>query len=200
MEILIYDCEILRAIPPKEESARIENIEYCQGWHDHINMGISVICAYDYLQDRYRVFCKDNFSQFQELLNSRKYLIGFNHIHFDNQLITKNGFTIPRLIKHYDLLQEIWRSAGLSPDFDSSTHLGYGLDACAEVNFDLHKSGNGATAPVEWQRGKIGNVVDYCLNDVYLTKRLFDQVLAGFSIRDPKDKYKYLELRSLFAI
>lgn len=41
-KILIYDCEIIKAIrdPKKVDLA---HIEYCNGWDDYENMGISVI-------------------------------------------------------------------------------------------------------------------------------------------------------------
>lgn len=58
--MLVYDCEIEKAILGKRES-RIDGIEYYAGWDDFKHMGISVIGAYDYKTDRYRVFCKDNF-------------------------------------------------------------------------------------------------------------------------------------------
>lgn len=57
----------------------------------------------------------------------------------------------------------------------------------AYANFRISKSGNGALAPVEWQRGNIGNVIDYCLHDVYLTKRLIDRVIRSGALADPHD-------------
>lgn len=57
--MLVYDIEIIKAIPQKD-SPKKQGIEYCKGWHDHQNMGISVIGAYSFEDDRYRVFTKDN--------------------------------------------------------------------------------------------------------------------------------------------
>lgn len=54
-DALIYDIEIAKAIlGPKEKP--MPGVEYCQGWTDYVGMGISVICAYDCAEDRYRVF------------------------------------------------------------------------------------------------------------------------------------------------
>jgi hypothetical protein len=39
----IFDLEIIKAIPPKDEADRIPGIEYCAGWKDFENMGISCI-------------------------------------------------------------------------------------------------------------------------------------------------------------
>ena len=44
--ILIYDCEIAKAIQGRNET-RLEGVEYCDGWEDFGNMGISCICAFD---------------------------------------------------------------------------------------------------------------------------------------------------------
>lgn len=182
--MIIYDCEIIKAIQGKDET-RIEGIEYCEGWKDHSNMGISIIGAYDYETFRYRVFAADNFKEFQELVDSTDLVIGFNSLAFDNRLCAAHGITV-RDDKSYDLLVEIWKGAGLSGEFKYPSHVGFGLDACVRTNFNLSKTGDGALAPVDWQRGKFGKVVDYCLNDVHLTKALIDLVVVLDGIKDPR--------------
>ena len=64
--MLIYDLEIVKAIPDRKK-AREPDIEYCSGWHDHANMGVSVIGAYDAIEDRFRVFTKEAFGDFEAL-------------------------------------------------------------------------------------------------------------------------------------
>lgn len=185
---LVYDIEIVNAIPDKT-GARDPGFDYCEGWHDHANMGISVIGAYDYFEDRYRVFCWDNFDEFFTLAAARAPLVTFNGIGFDDKVIACQpgclGTFLPDAVR-YDLLREIWVAAGLSPTFGGKSHGGFGLDAMAYENFGTRKTGNGALAPMLWQRGQIGKVVDYCLNDVLLTKMLYDRVLAGLWLRNPK--------------
>jgi hypothetical protein len=186
MRALIYDIEILKAIPDRN-GQRLEGIEYCEGWHDHANMGIACIGAYDYVEDRARVFTEDNMSDFLDLCDDRDVLVGFNSIPFDNAVIaaTRNIDLLPEA-RCYDILRELWAAAGLPPAFDPRTHGGYGLDATCEKNFGTNKTGNGALAPVLWQRGEIGKVIDYCLNDIRLTKQLFDRIIGLQSIRNPK--------------
>ena len=181
MKPLVYDIEIEKAIPSRLEQ-REAGIVYCDGWHDHANMGITVIGAYDYADGRYRVFCRDNFSDFLTLTMSRFPLVTFNGIAFDNEVIRRTcGFDLSER-PNYDLLVETWRAAGLSTLFAGTTHMGYGLDAMCERAFGLRKTGQGALAPVLWQRGQIGQVIDYCLNDVHLTRLLFDRVNAGLPL------------------
>jgi hypothetical protein len=191
--MLIYDCEIKKAILSKTESP-IEGIEYCEGWRDFEGMGISCIGAYDYHTDRYRVFCEDNFPEFQALVDSHEVIIGFNSIGFDNPLCAANGIVVPDE-KSYDALVEVWLAAGLGPMFRYPSHMGFGLDAICKVNFGLEKSGHGAVAPVQWQRGQIGSVIDYCLNDVKITKRLTDCIEQHGTIKDPTDTKRILTVR-----
>ncbi len=192
--MLIYDIEILKAIPPKDAREMIPGVEYCAGWHDHKNMGIACICAYDYQTDRYRVFTEANLPDFLKLVSERGLLVGFNSSAFDNKVLEAvTGFKPPNT--DYDILREIWVSLGLSPTFQYPSHAGYGLDEMCRANFGTTKTGNGAMAPVFWQEKKYGEVIDYCLNDVKLTKQLFDKALAGESIKNPKTgEYTFLRL------
>lgn len=192
MSALIYDIEIVKAIPSNKET-RVDGIEYCAGWHDHAHMGVSVIGCYDYAEDRYRGFCADNIGEFAALCRNRRFIVGFNSIPFDNAVLTS---AYPQFdyawhddpVGHcYDLLREVWAAAGLGPKFKYPSHAGYSLDACCEANFGTRKTGSGALSPVLWQQGRVGEVIDYCLNDIRLTKQLFDAVLSGVQIKSPKD-------------
>ena len=167
---IVYDIEIIKAIPNKGEPL-IEGIEYCKGWHDHAGMGVSVIGVYDFVEDRYRVFCKGNFVEFFGLTVNRKYLVSFNGVGFDNKVLNNQwtGFNEKWQMPvdgQYDLLQEIWSAYG-------QRFKGSGLDAMCSANGLGGKTGHGSLAPVMWQRGQMGAVIDYCLQDVKLTKELF---------------------------
>lgn len=191
--MLIYDIEIQRAIAKKGKD-REEGIEYCNGWEDYAGMGISVVGVYDYPTKRYRVFTESNKDQFLELVDRRGLLVGFNNIPFDNKVIAACWGKTIHDYQCYDILREIWRGMGLDAKFDVNTHAGYGLGDCCAVNFGHNKTGNGALAPVEWQVGKIGNVIDYCLADVHLTKHLFEKIVRDGYIRNPKDPKGIIEV------
>lgn len=195
MDAVVYDIEIKKAILGKNESP-IEGIEYCAGWQDHANMGISSIAAYDYAQDRYRLFMDDNLGEFYTLCQSRDVIVTFNGLSFDNKVVNAQGQNITEEpAKHYDLLVEIWAAAGLGPQFKYPSHIGFSLDACAEANMGQRKTGNGAHAPVQFQRGEYGALIDYNLTDVWLTKRLFDRVMDNGQLIDPRDSSKRLTMR-----
>ena len=181
---LIYDIEIYSAIPERNGS-RVPNIKYCDGWDDHKNMGVSVIGVYDCQYEEARVFCQDNWSEFVKLAESREVLVGFNNIPFDNVVLRTVGIHLDDA-KCYDLLREMWLAAGLGEKYAYPSHAGYGLDATCKANFGRGKTGNGALAPVLWQQGKIGTVIDYCLSDVARTRFLLELVNLDCSLIDPK--------------
>jgi hypothetical protein len=189
---LIYDIEIHRGIPPKDGSVEV-GIAYCAGWRDHANMGVTVIGAYDYAEDRYRVFCPDNHAEFFALAKERSPLVGYNSIPFDNAVLAATYPQHAQILQDdppgrcYDLLREIWRACGLGPKFEYPSHAGYSLDQVCMRNFGQTKSGNGALAPALWQRGQIGQVIDYCLNDVRLTRLIFDRAIHQQEIIIPKE-------------
>jgi hypothetical protein len=190
--MLIYDIEIKKAIQGKKEE-KIEGIEYCADWHDHENMGISCICAYDYEEKRYRVFMEDNLGDFATLVQNHDLIVGFNSISFDNAVCLRNGIEVP-VEKSYDILVELWRGAGLGAKFEYPSHMGFGLDATCAVNFGTTKTGHGALAPVLYQRKQYGELVDYCLNDVTLTKSLLDRIIEVGQLADPRNASSMLQI------
>jgi hypothetical protein len=190
MQGLIYDCEIKRAIPNRD-GVILRGIEYCQGWDDFKGMGISVIGAYDYEEEAYRVFCEDNMDEFHMIVDhhtiSGGFIAGYNNRKFDDRLVAAHGMPINPAAS-YDLLAEIWKAAGLGPEFVRETHMGFSLDDMIRANFpEYGKTGDGRMAPVLWQQGKVGKVIDYCLSDVWLTKMLLDRVINGNPLINPKD-------------
>lgn len=191
--MIVYDIEIINAIADPRK-AKTAGINYCQGWDDHEGMGISVIGAYDYSSDTYRVFCEDNLADFNDLISKTDVLAGFNSIRFDNKVLAANGIEVPDGIS-YDLLREVWRGAGLDPDnYKPRSHGPFKLDNVAKYNLGKQKTGDGARAPINWQQGRIGSVIDYCLMDVKITKELIDLVLRNGRLLSP-DNGAYIDVR-----
>ncbi len=182
-KIIIFDCEIISAINLKTE---LKDIKTCAGWDDFKNMGISVICAFDYQTGRYRVFTTDNMDDFRSLVDRTDIVIGYNSLTFDNPLCRANQINVEDS-KSWDLLKEILLSAGIEEPFEDNSYETFSLSACAFANLGIRKKSDGADAPIQWQRRRIGTVIDYCLNDVFLTKGLFELVRKRGYIIDPRD-------------
>jgi hypothetical protein len=195
-KMMIYDCEIQKAILNKNANP-IPDIEYCQGWDDFQGMGVSIIGAYDYEEDRYRVFMGDNIAEFNEMVNTYDVIVGFNSINFDNKLCAANGLAYSDE-KSYDVLVELWRGLGLNTTFDYKTHSGLSLDACCVANFGYGKTNSGANAPIMWQRRQYGSLIDYCLDDIRWTRRLMDRILIDGFVINPKAKNSIIRVRQPF--
>ena len=189
--MLVLDLEIKKAILGKGE-APLTDISYCKGWGDHAGMGISVMVVYDYVEQRYRIFMDDNKDEFKDLIDSGRKVIGFNQINFDNRVLKACwDIDIPE-DRNYDLLKACWAAVSKRENTRKNMHKGYGLNALCEANLGIEKSDNGAFAPHWWQQGKVGKVIDYCMQDVKMTKEFFDLVLTASSIMDPVDNSKRL--------
>jgi hypothetical protein len=187
MRTLIYDIEILRAIP---SGARLEGIEYCAGWHDHANMGISVIgtCIIQNVPPYEYYFShradRHDLSRFQRDIDFCDFVVGFNSESFDDKVCAANGI---RVRTNYDILRETYKAKDWDPypeTFDDK-YKGYGLDALAFATLGERKTGSGASAPIWWQLGEKEKVIEYCENDVRITKDLFQKIIAGEPLIDP---------------
>jgi hypothetical protein len=175
--MIVLDVEIKKAILSRNEEP-IPGIEYCGGWRDFANMGISCVCTYDTATHLSRVFLEEDLGSLAVYLY-KKTTAGFNSRRFDNKLLHEHGIDVDDAT-HYDILEQIWVAQGLNPDkFNPHTHGGWGLDAVCSATLGLHKTGHGAAAPVWWQQGKRGKVIDYCLNDVWMEGQLLLHILAG---------------------
>lgn len=199
-KIIIYDCEIVKCIPPKD--GRLDpTLEYCESWGDFFGMGISVIGYWSSLQDEDDGYgyllpgsmSVQNFREYATSLFSRhNVVIGFNSRNFDDRLMAAHGVVVRTT---YDLLEEIRITAYGSPGWrDCPPGYSYKLDALARVN-GTAKTATGELAPVMWQKGLKTEVVEYCVNDVKITRELLGRGLTGHLI-DP-NTHKRLQLRNL---
>ena len=202
MKILIYDCEIINAIPDPKR-LKSPKVTYCEGWEDHKNMGISVIgCNYmdehqDILipvlnkpfegkTDLVKDLAYQEMDNFQDSLDNIDVLVGFNNHHFDDKLLAANDFVIPDKVINYDILAEVWEAAGLPRTFEYPRSIGFSLDAICAANGIQRKTGSGANAALLWQNGKHQKVVDYCMNDIMMTTFLFTLIQNQGFIKDPR--------------
>jgi DEAD/DEAH box helicase domain-containing protein len=185
--VIVYDLEIKNAIATPGQP-KVSGIKYCDGWHDHENMGISVLVAYDTKMCRFRLYGDHNLYEFDKVVEDPANwpLVSYNGLNFDNRVIDAAwGIRIDP--GHcYDILREIWAAHGLGPNFDQATHNGFGLDATAKANGLGGKTGTGALAPVMWQQGRATEVIDYCLRDVWITSRITAIIENGLSLFSPK--------------
>ena len=178
--MIVLDVEIKKGILGRNDEP-LPGIEYCAGWRDFPGMGVSVVCAFDTLTNETRIFLEEDFEELKQYLRGQ-HTGGFNTRRFDLPLLAHHGVEVDQVL-HFDALEKIWISLGLDPDrFNPRTHGGWSLDNIMTATFGLQKSGHGAMAPVWWQQGRRGKVIDYCARDVWLEAKLIAHLLAGLPI------------------
>lgn len=136
---------------------------------------MSVIGIYSYGRDDYFCFGETETEKIKEIFRDSRLLIGFAVKRFDLPVLEKylrfaDGFNV-NAVSCFDILDEIERTFGRR----------IGLNALAQANLGLKKTAAGLEAIEFYRRGEIQKLKDYCLNDVKLTKELYDLLLAqGF--------------------
>lgn len=185
--MIIYDLEISNPIP-EDGKPPIIGITYAKGWNFPASMGIACIGVYDYTADTYRVFGEYEMEDFQKLIDAHDVCVGFNNIKFDNAVLRTADINIDDR-KSYDILFEIGRKTG--------NIKGCSLENVVQTNFPnaAGKNGKGALAPILWQQGYHTKVIDYCLNDVRLTKMLMDRILRFGELRNPIKSGEVIKIR-----
>lgn len=139
--------------------------EFAEVGRDHPELlGVSVLGVYSYGQDKFFVFEEHELKQFEELLKNAGLLVGFNIKGFDIPVL--QPYLMPDLKKTQilDLMDDVAASAGFRVS----------LDNLVRTTLGISKSADGLQA-LEWFRqGRIQEIKDYCLQDVEVTKKLYE--------------------------
>lgn len=179
--MIIYDLEIQKLIPPRS-GERLADFTYCDGWHDHFGMGFACAAIFDTARNEYRIFDEFMLEELKTAFDRTDVVAGFNILNFDNKVLAPYEIEISPT-KCYDLLIEIARAAGTPNDYK-----GLGLNTVCEANFKTGKTGDGANAPKLYQQKRFGELFDYCLADVRLTKKLLDRVMEIGHVINPRNQ------------
>ncbi len=133
------------------------------------DLDVSVVGTYDYETGEYRAFLEEDFPQLRSMLQRADLLIGFNSDHFD----------IPALEKHFPGLIGKKRSLDLLHEIKQACGRRASLNSVAAATLGTKKSGYGLDAVTWWRRGEIEKLKQYCLDDVRITKDVYEFALAN---------------------
>ncbi len=132
-------------------------------------LDISVVCIHDSKTDQYSSFLQEDFPKLWPILEQADMLITFNGDHFDIPLLNKYYSGDLTKMKSLDLLVEVRNSLGRRIK----------LDTIAEATLGTRKSGHGLEAVEWWKRGEVEKIIKYCIEDVKITKQLYDYALKN---------------------
>jgi DEAD/DEAH box helicase domain-containing protein len=128
------------------------------------DLDISIVGIYDYEKDTYESFTEDQFGKLWGIIEKADLLIGYNSDHFDIPLLNKYYPGDLTKIKSLDILAEIRGSFGRRMK----------LDQVAEGSLGINKSSVGIQAVIWWKNGEYDKVIQYCLDDVKITKDIYE--------------------------
>jgi len=132
------------------------------GW-DHVDkLGISVACAYDSKTDQFISYTEDKLKDLIELCQDRL-VIGYNIRGFDLPVMTPYGLDAGKL-DVFDIMYDL--TALTRQRFLK-------LDHVARGTLGAGKSADGLMAVEWWKKGEIQKIIDYCTQDVKVTRDVF---------------------------
>jgi DEAD/DEAH box helicase domain-containing protein len=134
------------------------------GSYDPAKLDISIVGIHDSETNEYSAYKIEEFDKLWQIIEQTDMLIGYNSDHFDIPLLNKYYPGDLTQIKSLDLLAEIKKSLGRR----------LRLDTIAEATIGTNKSGHGLEAVQWWREGKEDLVRKYCLDDVKITKKVYD--------------------------
>lgn len=136
-----------------------------------------VVGVHDSETDTYTSYFKEELPKLWPLIERADMLIGFNSDTFDIPLLNRYYPGDLSHIRSLDLLSEVQKVLGRR----------IRLQSLAEATLGRGKSGDGLKAGEWWREGKKDEVAKYCVEDVRLTRELYD-----YAIKHGKLKYKDL--------
>ncbi len=139
------------------------------GKNDPTLLDMSMVGVWDSETNKYTAYMEDELSKLWPVLEKADVLIGYNSDHFDIPLLNKYYPGDLSKIKSVDILKEIKNSIGRRLK----------LDHIAEGTLGINKSGHGLQAITWWKQGEIEKIKAYCLDDVKITKKIYDYAMKN---------------------
>jgi DEAD/DEAH box helicase domain-containing protein len=127
-------------------------------------LGVSVAVAYRYDIDQFLVFQEDTIDQLVDLLVQADLVVGYNIRGFDYEVLRAYTDRDLQQLPTVDLMLHLEKRLGFRPK----------LDSVVIPTLDAAKSADGLQALEWWRRGEIDKIIEYCREDVKVTRDLYD--------------------------
>jgi len=130
----------------------------------HELLGVSLVGIYRYSDDRYEAYLESELAKLAPMLQQAELVIGFNIKRFDLPVLSPYLPFPISTISALDILDDVVK------------HLGHrlSLEALAQATLGRGKTASGLDALRWFKEGKFDLIKQYCLEDVRLTKDLYD--------------------------
>ena len=133
------------------------------GWGNIDKLKISVACAFDSKTNQYLTFLESEIKQLNELCEDRL-IIGYNIRGFDLIILQAYGLSLKKL-DVFDIMYDV----------QTLTRQKYlKLEVLAQGTLNTGKSADGLMAVEWWKKGEMDKIIQYCKQDVQVTKDIFD--------------------------
>ncbi len=137
------------------------------GWQNKHLMRVSVAVLYEAHTDTFKIFREEDIGSFLKSLQTLDLVVGFNIAAFDYEVLRAYASYDLRKLPTFDLLCEIHQVLGFR----------LSLNHLAENNLGTAKTSDGVQAVRWFRKGEWDPLIEYCKQDVILTRDLFYRAL-----------------------
>ncbi|MGH7411789.1 MAG: Zn-binding domain-containing protein, partial [Candidatus Methylomirabilis sp.] len=155
---------------PAEPSAIVFDLETQRsaedvgGWENRRHMGLAVGVVYDLDRAEFRVYTEAQAQALITELTRARLIVGFNLRRFDFDVLRGYADLDYDALPALDILERIYRRLGFRLK----------LDHLAQETLGERKAADGLQSLAWFKAGELDRVIEYCKQDVLLTKRLYD--------------------------
>ena len=141
---------------------------------------LALVGIHDSDTNEFSSYTKEELPQLWPILERADMLIGYNSDTFDIPLLNRYYPGDLSTIRSLDLMIEVQKVLGRR----------LRLQSLAEATLGRGKKGDGLKSIEWWQQGLVDKVREYCIEDVRLTRELFDYAVThqGLKYKDFKQK------------
>ena len=146
------------------------------GWGNIMDMGMSVGVLWDSNDQQFHVYLEHQIQGLIDHLHLADLIVGFNHVEFDLRVLAGSRPSPDRRhqlylelleLSHFDMLTELKKVLGHRIK----------LDSLARSTLQSGKSADGLQALAWYKEGRIDMIIEYCKQDVEVTRQLFEYAL-----------------------
>jgi DEAD/DEAH box helicase domain-containing protein len=127
-------------------------------------LGLSAAVTYSTADETYRHYTEDMVSDLIAELKAADLVVGFNVLSFDYEVLRAYTADPLRDLPTVDMLDHIHRRLGFRVS----------LDNLAGATLGKRKSADGLQAVRWYKQGRIQEILDYCQQDVEVTRQLYE--------------------------